>query len=237
MRNVFVLCMMLLCLGIHAQEGVVTDGRFCGNAGDYVIYTRLTESGDPEFYELRAFDKATRKDKQIEADLMCEQVVVLSNSVMYCKGRLLYTYNLKENIKDSVDLKMKGDELVGISKSKDLLVFSADYKSAKVHIALYDKKLKVEYADSLSVIEQEMEGIYPRIIQSQDEFVVLLQYQLFVFNPSQKSLQMITDKCHSILSVDEQTVLYRDVEGKSILYKRRQKPLSSAEFLHYSKLL
>ena len=89
----------------------------------------------------------------------------------------------------------------------------------------------------MSVIEQEMEGIYPRIIQSQDEFVVLLQYQLFVFNPSQKSLQMITDKCHSILSVDEQAVLYRDVEGKSILYKRRQKPLSSAEFLHYSKLL
>ena len=49
MRNVFVLCMMLLCLGIHAQEGVVTDGRFCGNAGDYVIYTRLTEPQIREF--------------------------------------------------------------------------------------------------------------------------------------------------------------------------------------------
>ena len=49
MRNVFVLCMMLLCLGIHAQEGVVTDGRFRGNAGDYVIYTRLTEPQIREF--------------------------------------------------------------------------------------------------------------------------------------------------------------------------------------------
>ena len=223
MRNVLILCMMLLCLGIHAQD--IKDWQFCGIAGGNVIYTRLTEPGDPEIYELRAFDMAKSKDKQIEADLMCGQVVVLSDSVMYCRGRLLYTFNLKENKKDSVDLKMKGDELIGISKNNDLLVFSADYKSAKVHFALYNKKFKIEYTDSLSVIEQEMEGLYPRIIQSQDEFVVLLQCQLFVLNAGSKSLQMITDKCDYILSVDEQTILYRDVDGNSVLYKRRQNHL------------
>ena len=214
MKIITTLLLMLFEIS-SAFSSTMFKGEFLQLNSPYLVFFKLSDYEDKEKYVHILNLKTNQTDS-----LWSIEAKVLNDALYYCDKNSIKKRTLSQSScnNDSIIIKTQFDIENFYIGDSDIVVAEIDSSYAKVNIMYYIDD-KCQFRKSVPCHPEEMEWQISKIYSFEDYFVISVQYDLYVFDKSQKTLNKFVEGCPEF-SMDQAVNIYYTQNSEDFLVKK-----------------